>query len=57
MAVHLLTVAALLMVTGTVVIVVCCWPAISYRSRARRAVVPAPVRPAPKRRDDYTLAH
>jgi hypothetical protein len=59
MPLHLLIVAALLAVTGTVLIGVCCWPAISPRSRVRRARrCDVPVfgpDGKPLRRDDFGL--
>jgi hypothetical protein len=54
MAVHLLIVAALLVVTGSVLILVCCWPAISPRGRRYSA---APFEPKPLSRDDFTLTN
>lgn len=54
---YLLIALALMVTSGGLTLLFCLWPAVSFRSRVGRTVPPAPVRPAPKRRDDYTLAH
>jgi hypothetical protein len=58
MAADLLIVAALLVVTGAVVVGVCCWPAIAPRRRYPRSSGlngTTPPTPIPPTRDDFQL--